>query len=289
MDIMAKRNEEELIQLAFGEVPDHEIEAWLAGHRGNQAALREFEMTRQLKSDLQMLREVPEPQINFEGVKDRILSAGPMAAPVAKSRTRWGWILAPLGAAALAVVMLNLRPKAEPNLAFNVPSPSPNQIFVPSPAPSTKGGDAASVAMRPDFAGAASEGLVGGASSTGLSALLNEPVKSRQSTPERAVRRVRRPAPNEASETKALPQKPVPSVTGNADAADGAPRPSGMSNGFGAPPKPIAAPAPMVASKMGPPKAEPTIVIIDSDTDLLTGANRATEVTTSSVDVVVGG
>lgn len=102
---MKRREEDQLIHLAFGELAADEA-ARVEANLKPQAA-RALEDYRSLKSDLKLLNSVPAPQIGVERMRDAILRQGLKRD---RSFGRWALIFGPCLVAALAVFVVTARP-----------------------------------------------------------------------------------------------------------------------------------------------------------------------------------
>jgi anti-sigma factor RsiW len=104
--------EDRLAMLAFGELSVDEAAKLEAEIQGNSEALRTLQEFRAMKGGLKGLGDVPEHQLSSERLKNAILSRGLEAnRPQKPGLTGLGWLWMPVGAAALALVVLNLKTK----------------------------------------------------------------------------------------------------------------------------------------------------------------------------------
>ncbi len=78
---MKRRQEEELIQMAFGEMPESTL-----GCPDAQAKLRSY---CELRQGLQSLKDIPEMQMSTERLRDAILSGGLKPSPEPKVSLSW--------------------------------------------------------------------------------------------------------------------------------------------------------------------------------------------------------
>lgn len=105
---MKRKNEETLIELAFGDVTPAEadrLRAEIARDADSQATLQAYE---ELRASIGCLRDIPEMQMSRERLRHAILAGG-----LKESRKwQWNWIGAPvaIAAVAFAVTMVVRRP-----------------------------------------------------------------------------------------------------------------------------------------------------------------------------------
>jgi len=96
---MKRKNEELLIELAFGDLDAAEAErlrSELANDPTQQATLRSYE---ELRASIGGLRDVPEMQLSRERLRDAILAGGLRET---RRLDRWTWLGAPVAIAAVA-------------------------------------------------------------------------------------------------------------------------------------------------------------------------------------------
>ena len=101
------KNDDELLNLAFGELSDRDSQAFEAKLLGDASAQKELELLRTLRSDFTAIRDdIPEMQFSKERLREAILASGKPARPA----TNWlNWVLGPAAmasVAALAFVMM---------------------------------------------------------------------------------------------------------------------------------------------------------------------------------------
>jgi len=115
---MKPRDEENLINLAFGELSEEEATRLEQSVRANPKASRALSGYERLKKDLVLLKDIPELQISTERIRGAILGQG---LKQRNHAARWGWILVPGLAAALMFGLMLNRPQSEPqNQALQV-------------------------------------------------------------------------------------------------------------------------------------------------------------------------
>lgn len=94
------KNDDELLNLAFGELSDRDSQAFEARLLGDSSAQKELDLLRTLRSDLTAIRDdIPEMQFSKERLREAILSSGTKPA-----RHAFPWLNWVLGPAALASV-----------------------------------------------------------------------------------------------------------------------------------------------------------------------------------------
>lgn len=94
------KNDDELLNLAFGELSDRDSQAFEARLLGDASAQKELDLLRTLRSDLTAIRDdIPEMQFSKERLRDAILASGKPARPA------FPWLNWVLGPAALASVV----------------------------------------------------------------------------------------------------------------------------------------------------------------------------------------
>ncbi|MEI7577300.1 MAG: hypothetical protein WCK51_10430 [Armatimonadota bacterium] len=93
------KNDDELLNLAFGELSDRDSQALEAKLLGDYSAQKELDLLRTLRSDMIAIRDdIPEMQFSNERLRQAILSSGKPARPA------FPWLNWVLGPAALASV-----------------------------------------------------------------------------------------------------------------------------------------------------------------------------------------
>jgi hypothetical protein len=101
---MKRRDEDQLIHLAYGELESEEsatLEAALSPRASE--LLGEY---RSLNADIKLLNRIPEPQIGTERIREAILGQGLKGR---RSLTRWAVLLVPVAAAAFAYAVVSVR------------------------------------------------------------------------------------------------------------------------------------------------------------------------------------
>lgn len=273
---MRKRIEEELAKLAFGDLEADDAKRLELRKLGDPEAARAFETYARMKEELRALSsEVPADQLSKERLREAILTRGLRERPLAASRLSWTWV--PV-AAALAFGLLFLKgwmPDAPSSGAMVVD----NSTSIATPPIPGVG------VVRPDP-------IEGAPSGNSRAKVFSESAPTHvasETTPKSRARKrslgTQSPA-DIAVESADLSDglANLPSFDGEFEESPtyaartvsfGKDEPAGMS---------MIAPAPMSAA----PAAEPTIVVIQSETDRNTGTLKATEVE-NTANVVVGG
>jgi hypothetical protein len=256
---MKRKQEEDLIRLAFGDVEEASSERANRLLEEDAEARRLFAGYAEMREGLKQLH-TPEHQLSTERLRDAILRDG-----LTKERTggsEWRWILAPFAVAA-AAMFLTLRFTGDSNI-------------LPS---STNGG---TVVMGPNAATEPSTPELRFAPSDVSDVLAqSEPNASRALAPTSpaATRAEARPRPDLPAPVASRPAQPKPELV--ASNANLTPAEISMSAIDGALPAGSAA----IALSSG---MEAPIVLIGAESDEATGANKATEVSSPS-NVVIGG
>lgn len=258
---MNERFEEDLVQAAFGDLTLEEAAEIERQAMQDPEAAKALTSYREMSEGLRSLREVPEHQLSTERLRHAILSQG-----LAPRRASWGFgrLLIPAGAVAMTVLgymALNPSLRVQPQV---VARPGiGNRIVIGS------GGQVASDSkvFENDLMKQFADELSGRGSLAERSSLpTDEPALKRNSSPPaRARSRTRYTGISVA----ATSYGPDPGPDGNID---------GGGN-------------PAMASADSAPQPQPDnsgIVVIESDSERATGANRATEVD-SARNVVIGG
>ena len=117
---MFRRKDDDLLNYAFGDMDAKEAQIFEAGLIGDTEAAKQAEFLRDLRSDLQSFRDVPEMQYSKERLREAILGKGltPAKAPL----PWWNFALAPAAlasVAALIFVMTQSGPKETVFVASN--------------------------------------------------------------------------------------------------------------------------------------------------------------------------
>lgn len=106
---MNRKLEDKLVDLAFGELtPEDAVRVEAATARDHQAA-HLLSAYRDLKGDLKLLADIPEPQISTDRLRDAILSSGLQQAPKETPANSRRWLWMPAGACVLAFAAVMLR------------------------------------------------------------------------------------------------------------------------------------------------------------------------------------
>lgn len=254
---MRRRLEDELVQAAFEDLgPDRvaEVER-LAGQDPDAAqALAAY---RQMKEDLRCLRGVPEHQLSTERLRHAILHQGLKPKPA----RNWGWTWMPAATmvlAALFTLMLQNRDQG-------------GTAVVGIQSPDSMGSVARNAEPVPDlFNFELSEPSTAAAVA---SVSTDEPSRTDETT---TRRKVDRPAKRAERGTAMLASAPAAAPNNSSVDGDEATPYTGMAE---------LAEAVASGADSG---TEPPIVLIASEPDAFTGANRAMEVETAS-NVLIGG
>lgn len=264
---MKPRDEDSLIQLAFGELTEAEASQVREALKHDRVGASKFAQYERLKDGLALLREIPEPQISTARIREAILGQGLRQRP---DGLRWAWVL--LGPAVAAVAAISLYPfRGEMPRLAGVVAPArkdstmvafvkPEKVTFAPPLEITSPGNAALTVV--DF---------GTVSTTGES--------------RHASRRHKRKATNDedfvANLDRALAYQDVSQTT---------PVPASLA-GIAAPTARDAvlrsvSPAPKTPT--GSAKNTDKILVVKDAPDNVTGAQQATEVESNS-NVVIGG
>jgi hypothetical protein len=259
---MKRRNEDELINLAFGELSSEragEVEKLLA----EEEAAQTVNSFKALRDDLKLLNNIPDSQISIERVREAILAGGlKRKRPV----LRWSWVAAPTLALALGWGIMLSRPmpsvrhsstpepvqKSDTNL-FAYKAPEARNLFHPE-------------LELTDLNRAVTRNYSFGKDDPATVAVPDSSVTDSEA--------VYRPEHSSGYENRAAEEVPTPAVSANEP------------------------PVPAVAEKL--PNLDDVamashsgtddqgVVVVDEAKDRTTGAQKATEVEAPS-DVVVGG
>lgn len=110
---MNRKREEELMQLAFGDLRREECRSFASGIENDPEAEKMYGAYCEMREGLKALRDVPEMQLSTERLRDAILREG--LAPKRESRFNFGWLAAPIAVGACAfVVVTAMRQPASP-------------------------------------------------------------------------------------------------------------------------------------------------------------------------------
>lgn len=276
---MNRKLDEKLIELAFGDLPEEEATRVVGEASQDPEAARALQDYRDMRDGLRKLSDIPPHQLSNERLRAAILNRG-AAKPARPAGISWLWM--PAAAAVLTLGTLMIRqmqtPTVEPSVAIKE---STNPLQIPDLDVPVAGGttfDGATMATKapaPDITESAPR-------------VADAPTTSSANRIASAARR----SPRRSIETR---PKAAPKVDDTPISADMVALASNVGNriadGSGA--RNEAAPAPMTmagATAMRAPAPTPKtpIIIIEAETDALTGAQRATEVDNAS-NVLVGG
>ena len=100
--------EEKLLRLAYGETTPKESAAIERQAQADPEAARTLAEYRQMRTDLDLLSEIPPDQFSKERLRDAILGQGLKPLPMPTS-SRWGWTWMPISAFAIAFGWLTIR------------------------------------------------------------------------------------------------------------------------------------------------------------------------------------
>lgn len=111
---MNRKREEELMQLAFGDLRREENGPLQAEISTDPEAAKTFSSYRDMCDGLKALRDVPEMQLSTERLRDAILNGGLQPKPV--SRWNFNWLATPIavGACAFVIVLAVRKPHTIP-------------------------------------------------------------------------------------------------------------------------------------------------------------------------------
>ncbi len=257
---MNKKLEDQLCQLAFGDLPEGEAEHLRQAVSSDPKLAQALQGYRDLRQELGCLRDVPEMQISRDRLRDAILAGG------LKSRRTpsWSWLGAPvaLAAAAFAATLYLRHPSNGLPVAMSTVA---GPMIMDSPA--SKVADkapAVDLTRAPNLLGSFDF-------STKSSSVATAPVAPAPAP--RTVSRVR---------THRTDTPPVMTMAmGKQPTSFGAPMSFSAGSNEAVSPSAVAR-----MSAAAPP--EPPVVVIDNEKDRDTGAQRATEVE-SVTNVVIGG
>jgi hypothetical protein len=255
---MKRKNEELLIELAFGDLDAAEAErlrSELANDPTQQATLRSYE---ELRASIGGLRDVPEMQLSRERLRDAILAGGLRET---RRHDRWAWLGAPVAIAAVAFAF---------TMVFRQPSmPLPSGVAL-----ATNAAEEPFASMDPtlDRNSGSVAGLFG-----------NEELKplafSERTEPAVEKPKITAPAEKRVRVARAEPKtqvKPAPVVT----------EPGPAAATLASASTPPATDAGVMTAGVAEESSE--IIVLTAETDIDTGARRATSMESSS-NVVIGG
>jgi hypothetical protein len=103
---MKRRTEDELIQLAFGELGEQEAAEIESRSQGDQEAAKTLATYRAMRESLREMNSIPESQLSKERLREALLRDG-----LKKESAGWGWSWAfvPLAAAVIAFAFTTFR------------------------------------------------------------------------------------------------------------------------------------------------------------------------------------
>ncbi|HEY3782402.1 MAG TPA: hypothetical protein VGL56_15070 [Fimbriimonadaceae bacterium] len=127
---MKRRDEDRIIDLAFGEIPDSEAGRLQEQYNSNPAAAQTLSQFKRLKADLPLLNDIPDHQISTERLREAILRGG-----LKQKRNYWAWSLVPaLAAAASLFFLLPRNPSAQTVSRVQTPAPETTVAFETLPS-----------------------------------------------------------------------------------------------------------------------------------------------------------
>lgn len=252
---MKRNDEDKLIDLAFGELTAEEAEQLRASASSNPKLARTLSEYSEMREGLACLKEIPEMQLSCDRLRDAILAGG-LKEP---RSIGWNWVGVPIALAALAFVV---------TLAVKRPQPTLPPVAVTTPVesrdlfdPSIERGTGPVASIKPNLFGT-----------------------FEKATPEAASKSIVKPSPVVRTAAKVRVPERETSKPAPVTALDGGARMGLTAEGAPTAPLSFGATEPTVTSN--PPEA--TLIVIEPDKLLGIGAQRATEVETSS-NVVMGG
>lgn len=264
---MKNRREDELIQLAFGELRGTEAERLSASLELGSADAALVEEMAALRDDLKLL-SVPAHQLSTERLRDAILNQGLHPKRTSGLPQWFKFAMTPaltLAVAYVITVSLNRPGTSDPVIAMGGNEPSHRQtdsIFV-----QPGGSDAASESLSPGLMGAKSP----------------ESTQVSNPSPNRRGQRTRFAMGSRGLGTREAVVSPEAGAAMVANAvvvsAGSSVAPAGMND---------SAMVKGASVDSAPQVDQPTIVLIGNDRDAQTGANKAVEVSSTS-NVVTGG
>lgn len=138
---MAKKREEELIDLVFGDLPQDRADRLHQAIDQDPELRRAYDCYQEMREDLASLREVPDDQLSVERLRHAILARGLEERKSRRLLPSWTWM--PASSMALAAVLVAARgwmpvpdPKyvADPTLVADAP-PVALEAAAPKPKP----------------------------------------------------------------------------------------------------------------------------------------------------------
>lgn len=109
---MNRKREEELMQLAFGDLRREESGRLQAELNGDPEAVKAFDVYCEMREGLKALRDVPEMQLSTERLREAILRDG--LQPKRTPAWNWSWLATPIAVGACAFVVVSaMRKPAE--------------------------------------------------------------------------------------------------------------------------------------------------------------------------------
>jgi hypothetical protein len=126
---MKRRDEDRIIDLAFGEIPGSEATRLEQQLSSNPAAAQTLSQFKRLKTDMALLNDIPDHQISTERIREAILRGG-----LKQKRNYWAWSLVPALAAAASLVVMFSRTSASETASRVQPS-QPESIVAFEQAP----------------------------------------------------------------------------------------------------------------------------------------------------------
>jgi len=262
---MRRRKENKLMNLAFGELSKDEAAALEGSLSDDPQARNTVQSYQRMRSDLQLLHDIPEMQMSHERLRDAVLREG---LKKQNHAARFGWVVAPGMAVVLAVALMMGRSQLSVNAPETV-APGMTLGDVVAAKVSSLGNPLSEKPeltnldhlVRKDYSFGKPDSAPKGAKGAG-----GAPAVAPSRTPVHFVRSFASEAPQPVSEnTLSEPAASEPSTNNLAETQ----------------------PASDDVAMMTP-QNDDKIVIVDQAKDSQTGAQRATEVG-SAADVVVGG
>lgn len=198
---MNRKSEDNIAKLAFGELSDAEASDVLRNVGGNDEASSALIAFKEMRADLQLLRDVPPDQLSKQRLQDAILGQGLKPERNAGS---WNWIWAPVATAVFAFVLtsvLRQAPSQDPIVAVNETTPADQFAMFSerfdlndrdidfSPRPEIVSGDAVVRVANKNRRGGSRAGLAPTSSSVSLEGpvILIEPERDAGTGAQRAV------------------------------------------------------------------------------------------------------
>lgn len=252
---MKRNDEDKLIELAFGELTAEEAEQLRACASSDPKLARTLSQYSEMREGLACLKEIPEMQLSCDRLRDAILAGG-LKEP---RSIGWNWVGVPIALAAVAFVI---------TLAVKRPLPTMPPVAVATPVesrdlfdPSIDRGTGPVAAVKPEMFGTIDK-----------------------TPPEPVTKSIVKPSPVVRTAAKVRVAEGETGKPVQVTALDGGAR-MGLT-AEGAPTAPLSFGASEPAATSNPPEA--TLIVIEPDKLQGIGAQRATEVETSS-NVVMGG